>query len=267
MLLWKSWRDLRITFFVGLGWLALQLLAAIWVLLRGAHTLSTTIATPDQAVDSVGLFIVVQTVVFALISSALGTHGVGRDIGAGSGSFVLTRPVRRAFYVWSEWGAGLIAIAALLFLSVLDLWIMIRSHAFRIVFGTSTNGAPPTPHAWTLASLPVRVAAMDALCAFLLLALVFALAHLGTVAFHHSTAGLLFCLGFFIGWLIVTGLIRHNVPWLAPHIPDLLLHPFGSIGIGPVRPVPHVFSSILERLAILPLFPLAAQLLLGRTEV
>ncbi len=265
MLLWKCWRDLRIAFYVGLGWLALQAAGAVWFFFRSADRLPIAIATPDQVVQSVWLFVCVQAVFFTLIAFGMGTFGVGRDIGAGSGSFVLTRPVPRGRFVWTEWFSGLIALLALLVLSVLNLWVLIRCHAFRVVYVTTSNGLA-TPHSWTMALLPLRIAAIDALCAFLFVALVYGITHLGTVAFRHSTAGLLFSLGFFVAWLIVTRTLGHEFPWIAPHIPHLLLHPYGS-DFANMRPIPHLASSILERLAILPLFPLLAQLFLRRTEV
>lgn len=263
MLLRKSWRDIRIAFFVGLGWLALQATGGLWILLRSTAAFPGIIASPDEALSMVGLFIGAQTFVFTLIAFAIGTLGVGRDIGAGSGSFVLTRPVPRGYFVWTEWFSGLIALIVLLLLAVLDLWIIIRCHAFRVFYFTNSGGSS-TPHAWTLASLPVRIAAIDALCAFLFVALVFGITHLGTAAFRHSTAGLLFSLSFFAAWLVVTTFLRFKFPWMAPHTPDLLLRPFGPVHM---RLIPHATSSILERLAILPLFPLLAHLFLRRTEV
>jgi hypothetical protein len=264
MLLWKSWRDLRIAFFVGLGWLALEIIGALMVLFWGGN-LSLVYADPDQSVPMIGVFIGVQTFIFTLLAFGMGTFGVGRDIGAGSGSFLLTRPIRRGFFVWTEWLAGLIALTVLLMLAVLDLWVVIRCHAFRLV-SVTTSGGTTTSHAFTLTFLPVRVAFLYVLCAFLFLALVFAITHLGTVAFRHSTAGLLFSLGFFVGWLIVTTIFRFKYPGIAAHIPDLFLRPFGS-NPEKMHLVPGFASSILVRLAILPLFPLAAHFCLRRTEV
>jgi ABC-type transport system involved in multi-copper enzyme maturation permease subunit len=266
MLLWKCWRDIRIAFFVGLGWLALLAVGVIQHALRAGGGSAVTFATPDQAIRLIVGFIAVQTFVFTLIALAFGTFGVGRDLGAGSGSFLLSRPIPRGYFVWTEWFSGLLGLIALLLLSVLGLWITILSHAFRVVFVTSSDGVT-TQHTWTLASLPFGATAIDILCAFLFLALVFSLTHLGTTGLRHSTAGLLFSLGFLVGWLIVTAILRHEYPWMAPHIPDLLLRPFGSTLMDWTSRPAHLASSILERTAILPLFPLLAQLLLRRTEV
>ena len=264
-MLWKCWRDLRITFFVGLGWLALLAVGALWNLLRGAGISHTVVATPDQAFKVVVVYFSIQTFFFTILALSMGTFGVGRDLGNGAGSFLLTRPIPRAYFVWTEWFSGLLALSALLLLSILGLWLAIRCHAFGAVYFTH-SGEPPTPHTWTLASLPTGAAAIDVLCAFLFVALVFALTHLGTVVFRHSTAGLLFCLSFLLAWLITTAILHHEAPWLAARIPDLLLRPFGS-DLDHMRLIPHAAASILERLAILPLFPLLAHFFLRRAEV
>ncbi len=265
MLLWKCWRDLRIAFFIGLGWLALLTAGIIEHALHSRDSLTYNVASPGHAVQIVAFFIAIQTFIFTLLAFGMGTTGIGRDIGGGSGSFLLTRPVSRGFYVWTEWFSGLIALAVLLLLSALGLWLSIRCHAIRIASFTRT-GETTTFQGWTLGSLPFGVTAIDILCAFLFVALVFAVTHLGTVAYRHSTAGLIFGLSFFVAWLVVGAILRHEYPGLGARIPDLLLRPFGSHP-DDLRPIPHLTASILERLAVLPLFPLLAHFFLRRTEV
>lgn len=269
MLLWKSWRDLRIAFLVGLGWLALLAVGVTQYSLRSPSGPPTAVANAGQTVAVLMVFVLMQTVVFTLIAWAMGTFGIGRDIGAGSGSFVLSRPVPRGYFVWTEWASGLIALGVLLLLSALGLWLAVRFHAIQITTSTSTStgtGVTATLQTSSLASLPVGPAALQVLCAFLFLALVFGVTHLGTVAFRHSTAGLLFSLSFFVGWLIITTILGHEYPRIAPHIPDLLLRPFGG-DPEQMQLVPHLTASLLIRIAILPLFPLLAHFLLRRTEV
>jgi len=265
MLLWKSWRDLRIAFFVGLGWLALIAAGVIDHALRSPAGSPGMWASPEQAFRVASVFITMQTFVFTLLALAFGSFGVGRDIGAGSGTFALTRPIPRGFYVWTEWLAGLLALCALDLLSFLGLWLAVHAHALRITFVTSSDHVQ-TIHNWTVAAIPLGPTILDICCALLFLALIFGITHLGTVAFRHSTAGLLCVLGFLVAWFVGTAILRHEYLWLGPYIPDLLLRPYGSIDAD-MRLIPHVTASILERLAILPLFPLAAQFLLRRTEV
>ncbi len=110
------------------------------------------------------------------------------------------------------------------------------------------------------------MATVASLCVFLFLALIFSVTHCGTVSLRNSTRGLIFCLGF----LIVYGILFHEIAqygpaWL-PRLPDLFLDPSAEHGT-PFVYRPHLTSSILERLAVLPLFPLIAQLFLRRAEV
>lgn len=265
MLLWKSWRDLRIAFFCGLGWLALLVAGVVYHALTSPSGSSGILASPDQGFQLISVFAGIQAFVFTLVAFGMGTRGVGHDIGGGSGSFLLTRPVARDSYVWTEWFSGILALAVLVSLAAAWLWFSIHFHAIRVSSYTG-SGNVTTSQTWSLPSLPIGIAAVEFLCVLLFVALVFGVTQLGTVAFRHSTAGLLFSLGFFIGWLVVMEILRHNYPSMGPHIPNLLLRPFGPID-GDMRLIPHVTASILERLAILPLFPLAAQFLLRRTEV
>ncbi|HTV82116.1 MAG TPA: hypothetical protein VME18_05655 [Acidobacteriaceae bacterium] len=263
MLLWKSWRDLRIAFFIGLGWLALLAILVIQYALRTPADSSTIWATPDKTFGLVVGFVALQTAFLTVIAFAIGTLGIGREIAGGSGSFLLTCPISRGYYVWTEWFSGLAALGALLGFSIVGLWLAIHFHAIRLS-SFERSGNTTTWHTWIMASLPFGVTLIHVLCAFLFLALIFGITHLGTVAFRHATAGLLFSIGFFVAWLVVMEILRHNYPGLAP--PDLLLRPYTG-GFDHLRLIPGFTSSIAIRLAILPLFPFAAQLFLRRTEV
>jgi hypothetical protein len=264
MLLWKSWRDLRIFVFVGLGWLALLSVVVVshGPVVEGALQTSQA-GSRDLIAGIVGAFIQLQTFAFAFLVWGMGTRGIGGEIGRGAGSFELTRPVRRASFVWAEWLAGITAVMLLMTVDDLLYWTAVRLHVLKIVFFQ-----PSTANRWTLVvtRLPFGTAAIATLCAFLFLALIFSLTYFGTVALRNSTRGLLFSLGIVIAYLWIGWEIYLHTPSWAPHYPDLLLQPFYQFPEN-MRLIPHVTSSILERLAILPLFPLLAQLFLRRTEV
>jgi hypothetical protein len=266
-MLWKSWRDLRLFVWIGLGWLGVVAGAIVYAHLRGsaeAHISTTSTAGEAAHVTAplVAGLIFIQ-MAFVLLAWSMGTVGIGRDLGHGAGSWMLTRPTPRARFVWSEWASGLAVLALLLALAEFMWWLATRLHIFRFVVESSNSTAMPTP---IQPAFPSGFATAASLCVFLFLALIFSVTHCGTVSLRHSTRGLIFCLGF----LVVYGILFHEVAqygpaWL-PRLPDLFLDP--SAGGGPpIAYRPHLASSILERLAVLPLFPLIAQLFLWRAEV
>lgn len=262
MILWKCWRDLRVFFLVGLGWLAL--LAASTAL--HPHLVERTQFAPnglDVLAALMSVFVNVQTFAFAFLAWGMGTRGIGRDIGNGVGSWMLTRPAHRASFVWKEWLSGLAAIAILLGLAGLLYWSSLRFHFLRI--GYMRLGGH-NERFWVDATVSLGTTAISILCAFLFLALIFSLTHCGTTLFRHSTRGLLFCVGFLVAYLLIGWEIYlHHDSW-SPYVPDILFQPFIDFPRN-VQLVPHATASILERLATLPLFPLVAQIFLRRTEV
>jgi hypothetical protein len=262
MILWKSWRDLRVFVFIGLAWLAL-LSAGV---LSHPHVVETT-PRFSEGVDVIAalmrVFLDFQTFTFAFLAWGMGTRGIGRDIGNGSGSFVLTRPARHAAFVWTEWCAGLAAIALLLAVADLLYWGAVRLQVIRIIY---MRLGPDDRRIWVDVALPFRTSAIATLCAFLFVALIFSLTHLGTIVLRHSTRGLLFCIGCLIGYLVLGWEIYLHHPSWSPYYPDILFQPFYDFPQN-MNLVPDATASILERLAILPLFPLIAQLSLLRAEV
>lgn len=262
MLLWKSWRDLRPFVFAALIWFALLVSAALYhAPRRHAHPASIQ-ASFSIVVGAIGAFVYLQTAFLAFVALGMGTRGVGRDTGENGGSFALTRPVRRAAYLWTEWSSGLAALGALLFFAAFVLFALpVRLGIAPIIFSRSGVGGE-----LAATYIPWGTAALITLCGFLFLALIFCITHFGTVVLRHSTRGLLFCLGSLAAWFIGTAVLAHYYPAVAPHIPSLMLKPFLDFP-GDLRLIPHLTASILERLAILPLFPLIAQLFLHRAEV
>jgi hypothetical protein len=125
---------------------------------------------------------------------------------------------------------------------------------------------PDFQRIWIDAAVPFGTASMATLSAFVFLALIFSLTHSGTIIFRHSTRGLLFCVGVLIGYLFLGWEIYLHQPSWSPHVPDVLFQPFIDFPRN-MHLVPGAISSVLARVAILPLFPFIAQLFLGRAEV
>jgi hypothetical protein len=263
-MLWKCWRDLRLFVWIGLAWLGVVAATIVYAHLRGsAETHITTASHAGRVMPEFVAALAMIQMAFVLLAWSMGTVGIGRDIGHDAGSWMLTRPTPRGRFVWTEWASGLTALALLLALAEFVWWLCMRLHIFRFVIESPNSTATPL---FIEPVFPLELATVTSLCVFLLLALIFSVTHCGTVSLRHSTRGLIFCLGFLIAYAILFHEIAHYGPTWMPRLPDLLLDP--SAGGGPpVAYRPHLASSILERLAVLPLFPLIAQFFLRRAEV
>jgi hypothetical protein len=266
MMLWKSWRDLRLFVWIGLAWLVVVATAIVYAHLRGfgeAHiSMSSTSSEETRVIAPLVSGLAFVQMAFVLLAWSMGTMGIGRDLGHGAGSWILTRPTPRARFIWTEWAAGLTVLASLLTLAEFLWWLGMHLHIFHFVVESPNSTAMPL---FLEPVFPFGLASAASLCVFLLLALIFSVTHCGTVSLRSSTRGLLFCLGFLIAYAILFHEIaQHGPVWM--RLPDLFLDP--SAGGGPSLAYrPHLTSSILERLAVLPLFPLIAQFFLRYAEV
>lgn len=263
-MLWKCWRDLRLFVWIGLGWLAVVAAAIVYVHLRGGA--EAHITTSDHAARVMPQFVaglMFVQMAFVLLAWSMGTAGIGRDLGHGAGSWMLTRPTPRARFVWTEWALGLAALACLLACAEFLWWLGMRLHIFHFVIETPNSGATPLIFE---PRFPFGSATAASLCVFLFLALIFSVTHCGTVSLRHSTRGLIFCLGFLIAWAILAHEVAQYGLAGMHHLPDLFLNPY--TGANDARVLrSHLTASILDRLAVLPLFPLIAHVFLRRAEV
>jgi hypothetical protein len=265
-MLWKSWRDLRLFVWVGLGWLAVAAAAIVYAHLRGfgeAHISASSTDGESAHVTAplvAGLMFIQMA--FVLLAWAMGTVGIGRDLGNGGGSWMLTRPTPRGRYVWTEWASGLATLAGLLAFAEFLWWLGTRLQIFHFVIETPNSASPLISRS----TFPLGLATIASLCVFLLLALIFSVTHCGTVTLRHSTRGLISCLAFLIAYgILYHEIAQHGPAWMS-RLPDLFLDPSFEHG-SPFIYRPDLASSILERLAVLPIFPLIAHLFLRRAEV
>lgn len=268
MILWKCWRDLRLFLWIGLAWLSIVAAAVVYVHLRGFTVVHTqaNVTVNGHAGPVVPEFIsglgFIQ-MVFVFLAWSMGTAGIGRDLGHGAGSWMLTRPMPRGRFVWTEWASGLTVLAFLVALAEFLFWLGMRLHVFHFVIDSPNSTASPILLA---PGFPFALATVASLCVFLFLALIFSITHGGTVSLRNSTRGLLFCLGILVAYAIVGAVIRHHGPAWMPRLPHLFLDPSVDGG-SPLLYRPNLTASILERFAVLPFFPLIAQLFLRRAEV
>src|SRR5271163_1478326 len=113
MYLWKYWHETRIVFGLSLA----AIVIALILILKTQILPSSQHPSFDQLAWILPSALDVQAYPVCFVAWLLGSHGVGRDLGEQSGSYLFSRPRSRAFFVWRDWGLGsaqLLVIVALL---------------------------------------------------------------------------------------------------------------------------------------------------------
>jgi hypothetical protein len=256
MYLWKYWRESRIVSTIAV----LCLAAAVLLTFKGRLEPPTD---PAELSKVAAVFLYVQLAPVALLAWLMGGFGVGRDLGDGSGSFLLTRPRLRRWFSWRDWGFGLAHIAvAVVVLNLLFGYVL---HRLAGASGLSWSGALSFRDMQT----PVKITYLMSLnCMTLLLfgGLVFGVTYCSTIAVKHAR-GVMLGAAILIGYLILVGLLHHYLP--AVDLPSLLLQEFrfSRASGGPVAITDPLRLEIMARAAVMLALPVAAQLILERSDI
>jgi len=83
--------------------------------------------------------LVLEAIPVIFLAWIYGSCGVGRDLGERSGSYLFSKPVSRAFFVWRDWGFGL----AQLLVIVIGVNMVVGFELFRLLvsFGDPYHGS------------------------------------------------------------------------------------------------------------------------------
>ena len=261
MYLWKYWRESRIAFLAGLLLVGIFLTFTV----HGHVSVSGPGGTSDlrhpraggevgQATTLLLLFFYLQIAPLGFFAWLVGSFGVGRDLGEGAGSFLFTRPRKRAVFVWSDWGAGMAEVMLICVFANFSIWMMIHRILLsmgdplggRVVFGDN--------------AVPLSAAmSMSTAGGILIAGLIFSVTYASTVVVRHAR-GVILSIGLFVGYLVI-GAIAHHF-WEAVSFPSLTLHAFTPYG-----PNTGAGWEIAARVLLLLIFPLLAQLSLERAEL
>jgi len=251
MYLWKYWRETRIAFGVSLLGVALLLL----LVLKEHGIVTSGGPSIDQLPKVLVVLLIVQSVPLGFLGWLLGSFGVGRDLGEGSGSFVFTRPGSRASFVWRDWAFG---TAELLTITVL-LNLVIGLQLYRIFAAGIQGGALPASPAVS----PVLSVSLTCFTSFLLAALIFSLTYFSTILLK-SSKGTMLGAGALLGYVILKAVVEHywpsvQLPGLLPDLPVLAQTVSGVPG--------SLWLSMALRGVVVLLFPFAAQLVLEKSDL
>lgn len=252
MYLWKYWRESRITFAVGMLLVGLLL----WGVLKIPVGSLLQSNQNNGPVNPAQLYLVVAAILtlpLAFLALLFGSFGVGRDLGAGSGSFLFSRPRSRAFFVWNDWGFGMAQLSLIVI-------------AANSVLALAIRRAAPDSGPILLDNTPVSMASVFLVhCAagLLLVGLFFGLTYFSSVLL--KSRGVLLGIGILLAYTISKSVVKHY--WPEVTLPDLTLTEFSMIPTGGASFANHLGLDIALRAAVALAFPVAAQLLLQKRDI
>jgi hypothetical protein len=261
MYLWKYWRESRITFAVGLLLVGLLLWSAFKFHVgypgRGVvgYSQNGVALQPAQPIPA-QIYLVITlplTIPLAFLGLWFGSFGVGRDLGEGSGSFLLSRPRKRAFFVWSDWGFGMTQLLVL----VVALNAVLAFEVHRMA-----PGSGPVLIAGEPVSL-VFIFVLHCVAGLLLTGLMFGLTYFTSVLV--KSRGVLLSIGVIAAYTIAKLVVKHY--WPEVTLPDFTLTEFSISRSMIAGFADHLGLSIALRAVLVMAFPIAAQILLQQRDI
>jgi len=247
MYVWKCWRDSRSNFIVRV--IAMPVLCVFLIYMNVKFGFGVIRGGPPSLVSqvwsSVTSFVLggVASVFTLLFGLVMGASGPGEEFKERTADFLLVRPRRRSYWVWTWWSVGVLELSAMALLTAVT------------TFGTLIylTGHVQT---WRLLATAVPLALGGVVA--------YGLTYFMTVVARNGREGLSYGFGIlFINLLLPAAAIYY--PNL--HLPSVLEFMHGACKwiAGASRAFPS--GSLLLWTAIALALPFAAQLLLERAEV
>jgi hypothetical protein len=265
MYLWKYWRESRILF--GMSMLGIAVLA--WLVLKGTWHISlgqSDSGMPDPRRDIPKILMAslyLQVPVSAFLAWVMGSFGVGRNLGEDSGSYLLTRPRRRYWFLWRDWGFGFLQLVFVIVLANLLIGYLV--HRLLGAGGGPLNGSVMLRDVVSPVPLAV-VTGLNCLAMIAFAGLIFGITYFSTICMKHAR-GVMLGAGIVLGYLILSAVVRHY--WPAIELPNLLMRVFQTSPVSnePVNLSEHAGLTLAVRAVVMMLFPVGAQMILERSEI
>lgn len=260
MYLSKQWRESRILSVLAV--LGLVLLLALVV--KGAVAIDTV--DFGKVRNNHGKFgdafiplFYVEAVLIGFWGWLIAGIGVGKNLGEDSGSFLLTRPHSRAWFLWSDWGYAMAQIAAIIVLANLMIGLLV-AHILHLMHLPAAIEFPEPGRSISVFAFMVILSVGVLLFA----GLIYGLTYFSTIVLKRSI-GVMLGAGILVAYLIISGLVHYYYPTI--HLPNLI------IPIFQWEPLKLPFASnnlalkMVARAAVMMAFPVAAQFILDRSEI
>lgn len=183
--------------------------------------------------------------------------GAGKNLGEGSGSFLFTRPRRRAWFLWNDWGYAMAHIAIMIVLANLMIGLLL-AHILHLMHMPAAIPLTETGEPVSLAVIMVVIS----IGVLLFAGLIYGLTYFSTIILQR-TSGVMLGAGIIVAYLILGGLVHH---YYSVHLPNLILGLF-QVESHHLTFTGHLAAKMVARAAVMMAFPIAAQLILDRSEI
>ena len=185
--------------------------------------------------------------------------GVGKNLGEDSGSYLLTRPRPRAWFLWNDWGYTMAQIAIIVAATNL-IFLLAIHHIFALMH---MPAAIPIDAGSATISVPFLILLIS-IAVLLCAGVIYGLAYFSTILIRR-TSGVMLGAGILLAYFILGGVLHHYHP--AVHLPALVMNIFAHSHHAGPQLVGGLATNIIARVAVVLAFPFAAQLLLNYAEI
>jgi hypothetical protein len=263
MYLWKYWRESRTVLIFAAVLLTILAVLVVQAELKMNHAPNLHFRPEDF--PQFGAFFVAalyaQSAVLSFVAWLIGGVGTGRNLGEECGSYLLTRPRRRSWFLWHDWAYGMAELAVIIAATNLVVWqlahyLVARFHDplhGRIAFHDGGGEYP-------LSSLMGLIF----VCVLVFCGLVFSVTYFSTIVLKHAR-GVVLGAGLLAGYVALGAVVKHY--WPSVELPHLIPQPF-QFGSHELHGLSDSFGfSLAAHALVMLLFPVAAQFLLERSDI
>jgi hypothetical protein len=258
MYLSKQWREGRIISGIGL----LGLLLLLMLVVKANLKIDSGHGFGNQPGAFPLMFIAlfyIESVLIAFWAWLAASIGVGKNLGEDTGSFLFTRPRSRAWFLWNDWGFGVAQLAIIIVLANLMMgWLLHRIQKLMHISGGVTFSWQDNPIPIVLVLLLIGFGAL------LFSGLVFSLTYFFSIVTKRMS-GVIIGAGVLVGYVVLRLLIAHYYPSI--QLPDPIPNLFNFDHQRFSGLSGHLAISLAIRAAIILAFPVAAQIILDRSEI
>jgi hypothetical protein len=258
MYLSKQWRESRIISIIAILTLAIMLMLVV----KGNIAINS-VGSPQDSHNGFSMVFIpifyLEAIVIAFWGWLAAGIGVGKNLGDDSGSFLFTRPRRRAWFVWNDWGYAMAQIAIIIVAANLMLGFLL-GRIFAIMH--SPGAVQLTPES---APIPLSILmTLISIGVLLFAGLIYGFTYLCTILIKR-TSGVMLGAGVLFAYAVIRGLLGYyypsfRLPDLIPNLFAINRHSFSGLS-------DHLGLSLAIRAAVVLALPVATQAILDRSEI
>lgn len=258
MYLLKQWRESRNYSVIAL----LGFLLLLAILIKGSIKIDASQSAGNDHQAFAMMFVALfyfEAVLIAFWGWMLASIGAGKNLGEESGPFLFTRPRRRAWFLWNDWGFGMAYLGVVILLSNLAIGIFLN-HVRKLMNISQDISFTSTSNPISLTSLMLLIC----LGVLIFAGLIYSLTYFSTIIMKRSS-GVITGAGILVGYLVIRGIIGHYYPSI--QLPNSMPSLFNFDSHRLYGLSDHLGLSLAIRAAVVMLFPVAAQVILDRAEI